>query len=74
VKLRATPRPNVLSQARFTRLNPVCCESPAKQFVTQPNPVGVNNIRFAIVCNLADATLPIVLLDVCAADPTRFPR
>ena len=33
VKLKVTPRSNVLAQARRTRLNAIRSESPAKQFV-----------------------------------------
>ena len=52
-------------------------KSSAKEFIAQPDPVGVDNIALAIFGNLADVTVAVVLLDLAAtllaypADPLR---
>ena len=44
-------------------------KSSAKEFIAQPDPVGVDNIALAIFGNLADVTVAVVLLDLAASDP-----
>ena len=57
MRLRVAPCPYELGQGRFACLKLGTRQSPAKEFVAEPYPVGVENIALAVLGNLADVSI-----------------
>src|SRR5207248_997059 len=49
-------------------------QSTSKQLMAQPEAIGVDDIALAVLGDLADVSVPIVFLDLCAADSVRLSR
>ena len=47
-----------LGETAFTRLVVLHAEPSAKQFVAQPDPVGLDDIGLAVICDLLNSVLP----------------
>src|SRR3974390_3374509 len=47
-------------------------KAPAKELVTQPKAIGIDNIGLAVVCDLPDLSLNVVTLDFAAVDLLRL--
>ena len=45
-----------------------------KEFIPEPDAIGVDDIALAILGNLPNVTVTIILLDFCTAHAIGFPR
>src|SRR5262245_48445046 len=72
MRLRVTPRLHEFNQVRLTALKFRTGQSPAKQFVPEPEPVRVEYIGFAVLSYLRDVTVTAVFLDFRTGHAVRF--
>jgi len=63
VQLGVTAHPHKVDQVRFARLKLSIGQPSAKQFMPEPHPIGVENVALAVLGNLPDVPVAVVLLD-----------
>ena len=63
VRLRITPRLHEIGKVSLARLKFGMGQPSAKQFMPEPHPIGVENVALAVLGNLPDVPVAVVLLD-----------
>jgi hypothetical protein len=74
VRLRVPARLDELNQTSFAGFEIRMRQPPAKEFVAEPHPVSVDDIAFAVLCDLANASFSVKVLHVSTTDPFRLAR
>jgi hypothetical protein len=72
--LRTDPSVDKLLEDCLARLKTDMGQSTSKQFVSKPNPIGVHNVAFAIIRNLAQPSFSKILVYLRAVDSAWLAR
>jgi len=63
MRLRVAPRLHEIGKVSLARLKFGMGQPPTKEFVPEPYPIGVENVALAVLGNLPDVPVAVVLLD-----------
>jgi hypothetical protein len=74
VRLRVPPRFDEIDKASLAGLEVSVRQAPAKEFVPQPEPIGIDDIALAVFGDLSDAAVMVEFFDVRSADTVRLSR
>jgi hypothetical protein len=70
--LRISARLNEIDEALLACIKLDVSQTPAKAFIAQPNPIGVDDITLAVFSNVANAPVAIIFLDFSSAGTRNF--
>jgi hypothetical protein len=67
VRLRITTRLHELDEVHLACLKLSIGQPSAKEFMPEPYPIGIENVALAVLSDLPDVTVTVVLFDLCAS-------